>query len=97
MSNLEDTETFYRPVLAWMREYLDSMARGVVFVFNLKHFNTASSKCFLDMLYLLEKYESNHPGHVDVRWHYNRLEPDMMDLGLDFQEETALKITLVPY
>jgi len=56
-SYLEETVEFYTPLLDWLRQYMEEVKGPIIFDFKLTYFNTSSSRCILDILYLLKEYE----------------------------------------
>jgi len=97
-SYLEDTIEFYSPLFNWLKQYTVEINKPVTFNFRLRYFNTSSSKCIIDILNILKKYEDNN-GTVEVNWFYDSDEEDIEDELEeieDFMIETNLKINLVP-
>jgi len=97
-SYLEDTLEFYTPLYDWLKQYIKEVNKPVVFNFRLRYFNTSSSKCIIDILNILKKYETEG-GKVEVNWYYDADEEDIEDELEeieDFMIETNMKINLVP-
>ncbi len=92
-SFLEETAKFYSPLLEWIREYTTKVQKPIVFIFKLTYFNTSTSKCILDFLHILKKYEDNG-GDVVVNWHYYEDDVDMQDDIEDYIIDTGIKINL---
>ncbi len=95
-SFLEETEAFYRPLKEWLHKYIKEVRKPITFIFNLKYFNTSSSKAFLDVLKILKQYEEQN-GKVTVNWHYDEEDLDMEESLEDYRIDTGLSITLIPY
>jgi hypothetical protein len=69
MSLPEDVNTFYEPVLNWVKLYMRNPNPFTVFNFRYTYFNTATSKIILDILTILE--EMIEAGYnVVVRWYF---------------------------
>ena len=64
------------------------------FDFKLSYFNTSSSKCLVDILDLLKKYQ-NDGGSVSVNWYYDDSEEELEEVE-DFILETGLDINKIP-
>ncbi len=97
-SYLEDTLNFYAPLFKWIQDYCTNVKKPITFNFRLKYFNTSSSKCIIDILHMLKKYENKNIA-VTVNWYYDADEEDIEDeleeIG-DFMTETGVKINLMP-
>jgi hypothetical protein len=92
----EDVNTFYEPVLSWMKEYSRNPNPSTVFNFRFIYFNTATSKIILDILTILE--ELAKAGHiVAVRWHFAEGDEDMLEAGEEFSEMVDVPFELVTY
>lgn len=95
-SYLEETLEFYEPLLQWIKEYTKQDNRPITFNFKLTYFNTSSSRCILDILYVLKEYQSRG-GKVFVNWYYDGQDSDIEEEVEDLILETELNINLVPY
>lgn len=97
-SYLEDSSTFFTPLLAWLSEFLSSQNKKLTFNFKLEYYNTSSSKYIVDILLLFKKYQNNGKD-IQVNWYYNNRSEDAeeeMEEVEDFMLETGIKINLVP-
>lgn len=98
ISNLslpEDAVEFYKPVLAWLKEYKQNPNKETVFNFNLEYFNTASSKQVIQILLLLEQIHQTNK--VTIKWHYKEIDEDMQDLGEEYSEIIDVNFELVEH
>lgn len=97
-SYLEDTTEFYEPLLEWLKEFLTTTSKALVFNIKLEYYNTSSSKCLVEILNLLSKYQ-NSERKIEVNWFYDSgsedYEEDIEEVE-DFMIETGLKINLIP-
>jgi len=87
----ENYLNFYRPVVDWLKKTVEDK-REIEFNFKLDYFNTSSSKCILDILGILEKY-NQEGGKVIVNWYYN--DDDMLEAGEDFLSDLNLPYKLI--
>jgi len=94
-SFLEETEDFYAPLLQWLRDFTEHVKIPITFNYKLTYFNTSSSRCILDMLKILKKYEKEG-GEVAVNWYYDEDDLDMEEALEDYIIATGLKINLCP-
>ena len=93
-SYLEETSKFYARLLDWIRKYTSTIKGPLHFDFKLSYFNTSSSKCLVDILDLLKKYQ-NDGGSVTVNWYYDDSEEELEEVE-DFILETGLDINKIP-
>jgi len=97
-SYLEDTIEFYAPLFKWLKQFTSEVKKPIQFNFKLRYFNTASSKCIIDILHILRKFEESG-GTIEVNWYYDANEEDIEDELEeieDFTIETNLKINIIP-
>ena len=92
-SYLEETIKFYTPLFAWIKEYTETVKGPLKFNFRLSYFNTSSSKCLVDILDMLKKYQKS--GEVEVNWYYDDSEEHLEEVE-DFILETGLDINIIP-
>ncbi len=92
ISMCEDALSFYKPLIAWIKQYaLDPNSQTVV-KFRLFYFNTASSKMILDVMLRFE--ELYHMGYdVKIEWYYRPDDEDMEEAGEIYA--TRLEIPLI--
>jgi len=95
-SFLAETVKFYTPLIEWIEEFSNQKKGALDFTFKLTYFNTSSSKCILDILKILKRYENNN-GKVSVYWHYDEDDSDMREALDDYMNDTGIKINLIPY
>lgn len=95
-SYLENTFEFYRPLVAWLKEYTTTLKRPLTFNFGLTYFNTASSKSISDILRILKDYD-NAGGLVVVNWYQPEWNEDIKQEVEDFSMEFDLPINILTY
>jgi len=81
----EDCAEFYKPVIAWLDEYVKSPIDKTHFEIKLEYFNTASSKVILDILSRIEKLADSGKEYK-VIWYYDEDDEDMQEAGEEFSE-----------
>lgn len=91
----ENSVDFYKPLLAALEEYAASPKPTTNVTFNMRYFNTSSSKRILD---IFKKLESINRGGsvVSVNWVYEDDDDDMLEAGEDYQSVVDLNFTMVP-
>ena len=91
----DDAFEFYKDLFAWLDEYLQVPLSSTYLEFNCDYFNTASYKCFVEMIRKLEKIKDNN-HKVRVVWLYEKGDEESMEAGEDLREVTNLKIKVKP-
>jgi hypothetical protein len=89
----ENSIEFYRPLMDWLDQYVESPSNKTILTVNLEYFNTSSSKCLVEILRKMEKLDGK--SEVKVLWHYEEEDEDMMESGDDFKKMIKIPIELV--
>ena len=84
-SILEDTNSFYDPVMEWLNDYAKQPNPSTVFTFKLNYFNSSSSKAIYDMLNVLKDIKG-----AQVAWCYAKDDDDILEAGKEFEEELEM-------
>ena len=78
-----DAESFYGPLLDWLKEYVD-------------YFNISSSKRILFIFYKLnELVEAGKT--VNIKWYFHEGEDDMHEVGQDFAFMVNIPFEFIEY
>ena len=80
----ENSVEFYKPLVESLERYSSSPAAPTQVDIQLEYFNTASSKCILDVLKRLEGIHRNG-NQVIINWFYEEDDEDMREAGEDYQ------------
>lgn len=104
-SRPENAGKFYTPVINWIIKFEERLAwkksemkdeSPLVFVFKLDYFNSTSAKYIMDILLVLKKFVDD--GHkVNVEWHYDKRDDDMLDAGNEFSDTVDMKFEFIEY
>lgn len=89
----EDSMGFYKPVMAWLNEYVKQPAAQTVFSFKLEYFNTSSSKILLDLFYILEAIGDS----MRLDWYCDDTDEDLEESATDFDEVLNFDINIIKY
>ncbi|PWJ44700.1 DUF1987 domain-containing protein [Sediminitomix flava] len=92
----EYTIEFFQPVFEWLKEYLSSPEREITFNFKMSYFNTSSSRRFLEILTMLEDYQTDSNGKVTINWYYEESDIDMLESGEEYADDVNIKFNLIP-
>lgn len=80
----ENSVEFYKPLVESLERYSSSPAAPTQVDIQLEYFNTASSKCILDVLKRLESIHRSG-NQVIINWFYEEDDEDMREAGEDYQ------------
>jgi hypothetical protein len=98
-SRPENVKDFYDPIISWLEEFrdeisMDNLAYNLEFVFDYEYYNTASSKCILDIAKRL-KLISETGIKMEVIWYYDEGDDDMRDAGIELSKIVKLPFTFL--
>ncbi len=92
----ENTAGFFKPIVAWVKEYTATPAAETRCVIKLEYFNSSSQKYIVDILRSLEDaYKKGNK--VSVSWLYKQSDSDILEAGQEFQSLFKLHFELKPY
>lgn len=80
----EDAVEFYKPVIAWMKKYIEQPNPETVFQVKLQYFNSSSVKQVSDLLLILEEI-IKAGKKANVIWFYNEDDELMEIKGEEFK------------
>jgi len=91
----ENANEFYQPVYEWVEKYFEQEDAELDVNFYIYYFNTSTSKCFMNLLEILE---NNHKAgkRVNVNWYYSEDDEDSLDSGEKLFMEMDLNYKLIP-
>jgi hypothetical protein len=90
----EDAIAFYQPILRWIEDYKNNPTEKTKLNIKLEYFNTASSKCLLDVFKAAEGIREMGK-EVVVYWHFEEDDDDMEEAGEDYQAIVNLPFKLI--
>jgi len=79
----ENSIDFYIELLNWIENYGESTSLKTELNMKLEYFNTASSKCILDVFKKLEVI-AKAGKDVTINWFYEMDDEDMLEAGEDY-------------
>ena len=80
----ENSVEFYKPLVESLERYASTPTTPTQVDIQLEYFNTASSKCILDVLKRLETIH-RQGNQVIINWYYEEDDEDMREAGEDYQ------------
>ncbi|MDP4267695.1 MAG: DUF1987 domain-containing protein [Bacteroidota bacterium] len=98
-SRPENVKEFYDPILNWLEEFnteisMDNLSYNLTFIFDYEYYNTASSKCILEIAKRL-KLIKDTGVQMEVVWYYDEGDDDMRDAGTELSKIVKLPFTLM--
>ena len=93
-SNPENTMDFYRPLVAWLDEYVQNPAEKTTINVHLEHFNTSSSKSILELFKAVDPLHKESK-EIIVNWFYEDDDEDILEAGENYQAITGLPFRMV--
>ena len=88
----EDTVSFYKPVVDWIKQYQKQPNIETNFSFKLDYFNTSSSKIILDLIGLLKEIKG-----MCIIWHYRDDDEEILEAGKEFSEQVDVPFEFKEY
>lgn len=79
-----DAERTFRPVLDWMKEYIQHPQESTVFECEMDYFNTSSQKYMADIFKMSNQLFKNGK-QIKIVWKYSKEDEDMKLIGEQFQ------------
>ncbi|HAS44526.1 MAG TPA: hypothetical protein DCS93_28870 [Microscillaceae bacterium] len=95
-SSTYNAKEFYRPVLNWVRAYIQEINQPLHFRFCLTYLDTPSTEIIITLLNLLKTYENNG-GQIKITWYYAREFVGIAEPMEDFIGSLNLTIQFVPF
>lgn len=92
----ENSFDFFDPVFEWINQYIENPNSQTQLQFYVEYFNTASSKCILDILRIFEKVHLENKSSVNVTWHFEEEDEDMEYAGEDFKAVIEIPFKVQP-
>lgn len=81
----ENINTFYNPLMCYIKEYLQKPQKKTTVILELTYFNSISSKLLYSFFDLLE--EASNQLSIDVIWRYDEENESIAEAGEDFAED----------
>jgi hypothetical protein len=80
----ESPESFYKPIINWITDYLKNESKNLEITFEMHYFNNTTSKYFFKMLQELNTYHKQG-NNIRVIWYYFPDDLDMKEDGEEFK------------
>ena len=87
----ENSIEFYKPLLDWVDQSIQSHHKEICISVKLEYFNTSSSKCLMDLFKRIEKAAPT----ASVDWYYEEEDEDMLEAGEDYDAIIDIPFRLI--
>ena len=77
----ENPKKFYKPIIEWVKHYIQKPHETTYVDLNFEYIDTSSSKWILDILRTLDGI-TDTSKKVQLKWFYEEGDYDMFDLGM---------------
>ncbi len=98
-SRPEDVQKFFQPIMSWLEEYESfSKSAGDVNLdanFKLEYFNSSSAKYIMDIILKLGSIAEAGNVTLNINWHYDEMDEDMLDAGEEFEDMLDVEFNFV--
>jgi hypothetical protein len=81
-SILEDTISFYDPILSWLNEYTD-YPKDTTINISFDYFNSTSARILLIILQTAQKIKKSG-NKLIINWYYDENDENIRESGMDF-------------
>ena len=85
---------FYQPIVDWLEEYSKAPKPKTSVNINFNFFDTGSSRCFIDVLLILQNVHNINQG-VEIKWYYDIDDDEMLESGYDFESITRIPFKMI--
>jgi len=105
-SRMENVRTFYQSYFDWFESHKAEILATITPTTKLRvelriiYFNSASLKCFLDILLQFKKLYSITDGrgslyNIEIFWYFEEGDEDMIEVGEDYSDVVEIPFTFV--
>lgn len=92
----ENPVEFYKPIVKWFEQYIESPNETTILEFTLEYFNSTSARIIANILGKFENL-SKSGNNVEIYWSHKITDRDMLEAGQRFAEAFAVKFKFIPY
>ncbi len=85
---------FYYPLITKIKMLFADIQQPITVDIAFRYFNTSSSKCLFDFFKMLKGLQ-NEGKTVNIHWHYEEDDEDMMETGEDYAELLELDFKFI--
>jgi len=90
----ENPTEFFRPIVDWIKEFLQNSKTEVILDLKLNYLNTSSTKVFMSLFDYLESQQKDGK-EILILWHYEKGNEMAKESGEEFKEDLNLKFNII--
>lgn len=98
-SRPENVQQFYTPILDWLSAYENYLSivqsAKIIVNFKLEYYNSSSAKYLMNVLTKMNKLNEMPNISLELNWHYDPMDEDMLDSGEEFEGMFNLKFNFI--
>lgn len=76
----ENSNEFYKPIINWLKEYLNSVDTEIILNLHIEYLNTSSTKSILNILDVFND-SFNEGKNVKIIWNYDKENQSLFECG----------------
>ena len=93
-SILEDTISFYDPILKWLNEFI-TLPRDITINISFDYFNSTSARILLMLLQTAQGIKK-HGNNLTINWYYDENDENIRESGNDFASLVKEEFNFIP-
>lgn len=90
----ENSFEFFKPIVAWIENFLNNEAAPFTLELHLLYLNTSSVKAMMDIFDFLEESHA-HGRAVSVQWFYDKDNSRIAELAEEFREDYTFLFEII--
>lgn len=90
----KNTPAFYQDMFDWLKVYLSTPCDRTVVELNLAYMNTSSTKCLMDIIYMLED-AFDEGANICINWYYRTQNRSMRECGEEIKEGLCMEFNII--
>ena len=95
-SYMQNSRTFFKPVLEWLDEYISSKKNNLELICKLGSFNTGTSRVLFEILEKLKRYKEKG-ANVNIKWYFEDTKDTLNDDIVDLISEFGINLQVEAY
>lgn len=80
-SIVNDAKSFFDPIVTWVKKYSKEPASVTTVTFKIEYIDSASTKCIMQLLKIIEGIQRKKGLAVIIYWYYDTDDIEMLELG----------------
>jgi hypothetical protein len=81
----EDAFSFYRPLIDWLRTYVQNLAPHTMVHINLDYFNSSSGRYLMEVFAIIDRECHHCADKINIVWSAEKDDEVMLEKGAEFK------------